>query len=45
MDKLAAFVVHLAEGLFFFGLIGACCVVLLSAVDDARELFGKNKPS
>ena len=33
------------EVFFFFGLAGSCCVVLLSALDDARELFSDDEPS
>ncbi len=37
--------VHLMEFLFFFGLLGSLFVVLLSAVDDAHELFKSDEAS
>ncbi|MDE3162473.1 MAG: hypothetical protein KGL64_04365 [Acidobacteriota bacterium] len=38
---LALFGMRLLEVMFFTGLIGSSVVVLISFVEDARELFGE----
>jgi hypothetical protein len=32
---------RIAEGLFLFGLAGSAIVVIITFVEDFRELFGK----
>ncbi len=39
---VAAFIIHLMELLFFLGLIGSAVVVLISFIEDGKELFGKD---
>jgi hypothetical protein len=39
---LAIFVMRLLEVMFFFGLAGSAVVVLISFVEDGKELFGKD---
>jgi len=38
---LVAFVIRLLETMFFVGLAGSAVVVVLSFVEDWKELFGK----
>jgi hypothetical protein len=38
---LVAFVIRLLEVMFFVGLAGSAVVVVLSFVEDWKELFGK----
>ncbi len=38
---IAIFVVRLLETMFFVGLFGAAIVVLISFLDDFKELFGQ----
>jgi hypothetical protein len=38
---LAIFAIRLLEGMFFVGLAGAAVVVLISFVEDFKELFGE----
>jgi hypothetical protein len=38
---LVAFVIRLLETMFFIGLAGSAVVVVLSFVEDWKELFGK----
>jgi len=38
----AAFVIRLLEILFFVGLAGSAIVVLISFIEDGKELFGKD---
>jgi hypothetical protein len=37
---LAIFGIRLLEAMFFTGLVGSAVVVLISFVEDAKELFG-----
>jgi len=37
---LAVFAIRLLELMFFAGLVGSAVVVLISFVEDAKELFG-----
>ncbi len=37
---LATFAIRLLEAMFFLGLAGSAIVVLISFVEDAKELFG-----
>jgi hypothetical protein len=39
---LAIFAMRLLEVLFFVGLVGSAVVVLISFVEDGKELFGKD---
>jgi hypothetical protein len=40
--SLAIFGMRLLETMFFLGLIGSAVVVLISFVEDGKELFGKD---
>jgi len=40
---LAVFAIRLLEVTFFVGLVGSAVVVLISFVEDGRELFGKDE--
>ncbi len=33
---------HILETMFFVGLVGSAVVVLISFVEDGKELFGKD---
>jgi hypothetical protein len=37
----AVFVIRLLELMFFLGLVGSAVVVLISFIEDGRELFGE----
>jgi hypothetical protein len=37
---VAIFVMRLLEVMFFAGLVGSAIVVLISFIEDGRELFG-----
>lgn len=39
---LAILGIRVLEALFFLGLIGSAIVVLISFIEDGRELFGKD---
>ncbi|MGO8757905.1 MAG: hypothetical protein ACLQG3_07245 [Terracidiphilus sp.] len=39
---LAIFIMQLMEVAFFLGLAGSAIVVLISFVEDGKELFGKD---
>jgi hypothetical protein len=39
---LAFLLMHGLEALFFLGLLGSVVVVLISFVEDGKELFGKD---
>ena len=41
---LAIFAMRLLEAMFFIGLAGSTIVVLISFVEDGKELFGKDEP-
>lgn len=34
--------IRVLEAMFFFGMIGSAIVVLISFVEDGKELFGKD---
>jgi hypothetical protein len=36
------FIIRIMEFVFFAGLVGSAVVVLISFVEDGRELFGKD---
>jgi hypothetical protein len=38
---VASFLIRLVEAMFFIGLAGAAVVVLISFVEDFKELFGE----
>jgi hypothetical protein len=40
--SIAIFAMRLAEVTFFTGLVGSAVVVLISFVEDAKELFEKD---
>jgi hypothetical protein len=40
---LAMFVMRVLEVMFFVGLIGSSVVVLISFIEDGKELFGKDE--
>ena len=42
VHALAQFAVHLLEVLFFIGLAGSSIVVVISFVEDLRELVGED---
>jgi hypothetical protein len=41
---LAIFAMRVLEAMFFIGLAGSTIVVLISFVEDGKELFGKDEP-
>jgi len=41
--QIALFVMHALEVMFFVGLAGSTIVVLISFVEDAKELFGDDE--
>jgi hypothetical protein len=42
MLSIAIFAMKLLEAMFFVGLVGSTIVVLISFVEDAKELFGED---
>jgi hypothetical protein len=40
---IAIFAMHALELMFFVGLAGSTIVVLISFVEDGKELFGKDE--
>ena len=41
--QIAIFTMHVLELMFFVGLAGSTIVVLISFVEDGKELFGKDE--
>jgi hypothetical protein len=41
---LAIFAMRVLEVMFFVGLVGSAVVVLISFIEDGKELFGKDEP-
>ena len=39
---LARFAIRVLETMFFLGLAGSAIVVLISFIEDGKELFGKD---
>jgi hypothetical protein len=39
---VAVVAIRLLEAMFFLGMIGSAVVVLISFVEDGKELFGKD---
>jgi hypothetical protein len=39
---VAQLIIHAMEFLFFVGLVGSAVVVVISFIEDGRELFGKD---
>jgi hypothetical protein len=39
---MMVFAVRILEGMFIVGMLGSVLVVLLTALDDIRELFGRD---
>jgi hypothetical protein len=42
---IVVFFMRLLEVLFFVGLVGSSVVVLISFVEDGKELFGEDEPT
>jgi len=42
--QLALFAMRVLEVMFFVGLAGSAVVVVISFVEDGKELFGKDEP-
>lgn len=40
--SLAIAAIRILEAMFFLGLVGSAVVVLISFVEDGKELFGKD---
>jgi hypothetical protein len=40
---LALFAMRVLEVMFFVGLVGSSVVVLISFIEDGKELFGKDE--
>jgi hypothetical protein len=40
--QLAKIIMWVLEAMFFVGLVGSSVVVLISFVEDGKELFGKD---
>ncbi len=40
--QIAVFLMRMLEVMFFVGLAGSAVVVLISFVEDAKELFGED---
>jgi hypothetical protein len=40
---VAILAIHVLEAMFFLGLIGSSIVVIISFVEDGKELFGKDE--
>ena len=40
--QIAILAMRVLEVMFFTGLVGSCVVVLISFVEDAKELFGED---
>lgn len=40
--SIAIFGMRLLEGMFFVGLAGSTIVVIVSFIEDGKELFGKD---
>ncbi len=40
---IALFVMKVLEAMFFVGLAGSSIVVLISFIEDGKELFGKDE--
>jgi hypothetical protein len=41
---LAIFAMRLLDAMFFIGMAGSTLVILISFVEDAKELFGADEP-
>ena len=39
---VALFAMHVLEVMFFLGLVGSSIVVIISFIEDGKELFGKD---
>jgi hypothetical protein len=42
--QVAIFAMRVLEVMFFVGLVGSAVVVLISFIEDGKELFGKDEP-
>lgn len=40
--SIGIFAIRLLEGMFFVGLVGSAIVVVISFLEDGKELFGKD---
>ena len=43
MFQLGIFAMHVLEVMFFVGLVGSSVVVIISFIEDGKELFGKDE--
>ena len=43
LTSVAVFGMKMLETMFFVGLVGSTVVVLISFVEDGKELFGKDE--
>jgi hypothetical protein len=43
--QIAKFAIFVLEWMFFVGLAGSSVVVVISFVEDGKELFGKDEPN
>jgi hypothetical protein len=41
---IAIYAMRILEVMFFTGLVGSTVVVLISFIEDGKELFGKDEP-
>ena len=42
--QVAIFAMRVLEVMFFVGIVGSAVVVLISFIEDGKELFGKDEP-
>jgi hypothetical protein len=42
--QLAIFAMRILEVMFFAGLAGSTVVIIISFIEDGKELFGKDEP-
>ena len=40
---MVSFAIRLLEGMFVLGALGSALVLVLTTIDDVRELFGKHE--
>jgi hypothetical protein len=42
---LAKIAINILDTMFFVGLVGSAVVVVISFIEDGKELFGKDEPT
>jgi hypothetical protein len=42
---LAKIAINILDTMFFVGLVGSAVVVIISFIEDGKELFGKDEPT